>query len=224
MSSNKNFSTTTTTTLLKEAEDLYPIDKPATSVVTDDPQTVDTTETPLRFLGYAARLRNIATAGSRYLAYTSDVGEAFRPIVTPWIVNAGYAISFAYVGADVAFEGYKAVKRNEPNTLVTRTVLERGTFQLLASLALPAFIIHSVVDGTAKLLKNRPKTAFIKWAPTAAGLAVVPLLPVLLDKPVETVVEKVFETLWPAPHAHHLREDMNKQDTHSSAKGKEKEL
>ncbi|KAJ3033738.1 hypothetical protein HDV00_005859 [Rhizophlyctis rosea] len=215
-------SESTTSIIAKEADELWPIDKPATAVLKDDPQTVDTTETPLRFLGYTARLRNLATAGSRYLAYTSDVGEAFRPIVSPWIVNTGYFISFAYVGADVAFEGYKAVKRGDNNTLVTRTVLERGTFQLLASLALPAFIIHSVVDGTAKLLKNRPKTALVKWAPTSMGLAVVPLLPVILDKPVETVVEKVFETLWPAPHAHHVREDVGKLP--DGSKPKEKEL
>ena len=46
----------------------------------DEPQTiasevaegqVDTTETPMRYLAYANRLRTIALATSRYLAYTS---------------------------------------------------------------------------------------------------------------------------------------------------------
>jgi len=47
----------------------------------------------LRSSGYAARIaRAIApalTRGSRYLAYTSDVGEAFRPIVAVQVVRVG---------------------------------------------------------------------------------------------------------------------------------------
>lgn len=48
---------------------------------------------PERYLAYLARFRAIV----RYLAYTSDVGEAFRPIVNPKIVSAAYAISWSYV-------------------------------------------------------------------------------------------------------------------------------
>ncbi|KAJ3265419.1 hypothetical protein HK104_006298 [Borealophlyctis nickersoniae] len=186
-------------------EDNYsPIQHSAGDLLTKDPQTLETTDTPLRFLGYLARIRNLATAGSRYLAYTSDVGEAFRPVVPPWIVKSAYGISFAYVGIDVAFEAYKAQKRGDPTPLIARTVIERSTFQGLASLALPAITIHTVVDTTAKLLKNRPKTTFVRWAPTTAGLLVVPLLPVLFDHPVEGAVEKAFDIIWPVDkkHAH----------------------
>lgn len=69
---------------------------------------VDSLESDLRYLGYAGRLRTALAATTRYLAYTSDVGEAFRPIVHPAIVTAAYGISWAYLGLDVGYEGYKA--------------------------------------------------------------------------------------------------------------------
>ena len=43
---------------------------------------VDSRDTPARYLGYLARVRPILQPFSRYLAYTSDVGEAARPIVS----------------------------------------------------------------------------------------------------------------------------------------------
>ena len=40
----------------------------------------------LRSLGYAGRIARLVspllTGGSRYLAYTSDVGESFRPVIS----------------------------------------------------------------------------------------------------------------------------------------------
>ena len=40
----------------------------------------------IRSLGYAGRIARLVTpmvtGGSRYLAYTSDVGESFRPVVS----------------------------------------------------------------------------------------------------------------------------------------------
>lgn len=71
---------------------------------------VDTIDTKARYLAYGARLKTALTASSRYLAYTSDVGEAFRPIISPLVVKAAYGVSWAYIGLDVGYEGYKAVK------------------------------------------------------------------------------------------------------------------
>ena len=62
------------------------------------------TEDPTRFAGYAGRLGQIArmaaiggaqkVASVRHLAYTSDLGEAFRPVVPVWAVNATCTLSF----------------------------------------------------------------------------------------------------------------------------------
>lgn len=52
-------------------------------------------------------------AAQRYVAYTSDIGESFRPVAHPNIVRAAYGISWAYIGGDVFHEGYKAYVRNQ---------------------------------------------------------------------------------------------------------------
>lgn len=70
---------------------------------------VDSLESNARYLAYAGRLRTALIASSRYLAYTSDVGEAFRPIVPPAVVTAAYGISWLYLSLDVGYEGYKSV-------------------------------------------------------------------------------------------------------------------
>ena len=49
----------------------------------------------------------------RYVAYTSDIGESFRPVAHPWLVRSAYGISWAYIIGDVSHEGYKAYKRNQ---------------------------------------------------------------------------------------------------------------
>ena len=60
-------------------------------------QNADSTNSDARYLGYAARLRTALRAAHRYFAYTSDVGEAFRPVVRPWVVRTAYGVSWAYV-------------------------------------------------------------------------------------------------------------------------------
>ena len=49
----------------------------------------------------------------RYVAYTSDIGESFRPIAHPYLVKGAYAVSWAYLIGDVSHEGWKAFKRNQ---------------------------------------------------------------------------------------------------------------
>ena len=77
-------------------------------------KNVDSTDSDLRYMAYGARLRTALRAGHRYIAYvsllgclslylaidlsqTSDVGEAFRPVVHPAVVTAAYGISWLYL-------------------------------------------------------------------------------------------------------------------------------
>jgi len=75
----------------------------------------DSIDSDVRYAAYGARLRTAIRAGSRYVAYvyfrsdislpqlmgpilqTSDIGEAFRPVVPPWIVTAAYGVSWVYL-------------------------------------------------------------------------------------------------------------------------------
>ena len=52
-------------------------------------------------------------SAQRYVAYTSDIGESFRPVAHPWLVRSAYGISWAYLIGDVSHEGYKAYVRNQ---------------------------------------------------------------------------------------------------------------
>jgi mitochondrial fission process protein 1 len=73
---------------------------------------MDTTDSNLRYAAYANRARTIMLSAQRYVAYTSDIGESFRPVAHPWLVRSAYAISWAYLIGDVSHEGYKAYQRN----------------------------------------------------------------------------------------------------------------
>ncbi|CAN8102892.1 unnamed protein product [Discula destructiva] len=73
----------------------------------------ETTESNVRFAAYAARARTILSTAHRYVAYTSDIGESFRPVAHPWLVRSAYGISWAYIIGDVSNEGYKAYKANQ---------------------------------------------------------------------------------------------------------------
>ncbi|CCG82846.1 Putative uncharacterized protein [Taphrina deformans PYCC 5710] len=156
---------------------------------------VDTLDSNTRYLGYLARAQRYLIQGTRYVAYTSDIGEAFRPVVPPSLVTAGYAVSWMYLAGDVGYEGYKAkYVRGEDNTPVGLLMTKRAIFQGIASMALPAFTIHSTVKLSSKYVFHNVKNTKVRgWGPTVTGLAVVPALPFLFDHPVEYAVDTVFE-------------------------------
>lgn len=64
-----------------------------------------------RYAAYLARVKSLvsmkAAGAARYLAFTSDVGEAARPLVPPAVVHASYGIAGAYMIGDVAYHGYR---------------------------------------------------------------------------------------------------------------------
>lgn len=74
--------------------------------------SVDSTDTSYRYAAYAQRIRTILLSAHRYVAYTSDIGESFRPVAHPYLVRSAYGISWAYLIGDVGHEGYKAYLRN----------------------------------------------------------------------------------------------------------------
>ncbi|KAF2455033.1 mitochondrial 18 KDa protein-domain-containing protein [Lineolata rhizophorae] len=76
----------------------------------------ESTESSLRYAAYATRVRTILLSAHRYVAYTSDIGESFRPVAHPWLVRGAYGVSWAYIAGDVAHEGYKAFVRNRRAT------------------------------------------------------------------------------------------------------------
>jgi len=116
--------------------------------------------------------------------------------VHPRLVTLTYGISWLYVLGDVTWEGYKSrVQRKEPKGQVAKTVVERMLFQSLASMAFPAFLIHTQVRVFKNLFTRVGR--FQRWGPTVAGLGLVPLLPYILDKPIEHGLQWVMDRVWP---------------------------
>ncbi|KAG2013998.1 hypothetical protein CC2G_010852 [Coprinopsis cinerea AmutBmut pab1-1] len=117
-------------------------------------KNVDSVDSDIRYMAYGARLRTALRAGTRYIAYTSDIGEAFRPVVPPWLVTAAYGVSWLYLSGDVAYESYKAHHRgptpveaanfSEP-TRIGIAAVQRATFQSIASMCVH-LILHTFSD------------------------------------------------------------------------------
>ncbi|KIJ20093.1 hypothetical protein PAXINDRAFT_107811 [Paxillus involutus ATCC 200175] len=181
-------------------------------------KNVDSTDSDIRYMAYGARLRTALRASSRYIAYTSDVGEAFRPVVPPAVVTAAYGISWLYLSADVSYEAYKAHRRgpsplesvhySEP-TRLGLVAVKRAVFQSVASMALPAFTIHTIVSRSKPFFTSRFESRHIRaWGPTLSGLAVVPALPYLFDEPVEKAVDGLWQ--WAERRAGIIKEEGEK--------------
>ncbi|KAI8846152.1 mitochondrial 18 KDa protein-domain-containing protein [Chytridium lagenaria] len=156
---------------------------------------IDSVDTPARYLGLLGRLRTVVTAQSRLLAYTSEFGEAFRPVVPPHVVSAAYAVSWIYVVGDVGYEAYKVKNHGGSEMDLARTVVERGVFQSLASMLFPALTVHQVVHQSAKLVRNLPKGHLRSFGPTILGLSIIPILPTLFDHPIEIMTQRAFDML-----------------------------
>lgn len=174
----------------------------------------DLNDSSLRYAAYANRFRTVAVALSRaqrYLAYTSDFAESFRPVVPGWLVTAGYGVSWLYVTGDVSYQAvnsYHAEKawiakkrageltaEEEASPPVDWRALtaRRAVFQSLASMALPAFTIHSIVKLGIKAFAKSPNPTLKNWGPVALGLGAIPALPYMFDEPVEHVVDSAFD-------------------------------
>jgi len=154
---------------------------------------IKSTDSNLRYTGYTFMVPTILRHAIRYSAYVSDFGESFRPIIALRLVRFTYMISWSYVIGDVLWEGFKAHHyRKESPKEVAEVVVERAIFQSVASMLLPMFLIHRQVKLASvivdKIPNVRPKVR--KWGPTVAGLALIPFLPFMLDRPVEFCLEE----------------------------------
>jgi len=214
----------------------------------------DSTDSSIRYAAYASRVRTILIAGQRYVAYTSDIGESFRPIAHPNLVRAAYGISWAYLAGDVAHEGYKAYMRNQqtlhpeanvndlpPSSSALQpqsesmkprvapiddyraVMVQRAVFQSIASMGLPAFTIHSIVRYSGRALKNAKNVRVRTWGPIGLGLAAVPALPFLFDKPVEHATEWVFHRAFEAVGGPGAVGGRSAEDTVREGTGRRKE-
>ncbi|KAF4704439.1 WD repeat-containing protein 44 [Perkinsus olseni] len=201
--------TTTTTTAPPQREAADTI-APSAGIDTYDYHTKEQgdvlRDTQLRYLAFAQRVLRVVTPSAkqvRYLAFTSDVGEAFRPVVPRWLVNASYATTVGYIFGDIGYSTWLEYKRTKDladhKIRVWTAAAKATTFQMVASLALPFAIIHSTVHYSGVMLRRMAvkNARLLQMGPTMIGLAIVPFLPIVCDKPIEHGVDLIFEKWGP---------------------------
>jgi len=141
----------------------------------------------------------------RLTAFTSEVGESLRPLIAVSKVRFCYAISWIYVLLDVLIRTADEMSLRGRTWRVMRTLLFFSVFHTLATMLLPAYLIHTAVHQAHRALHHaatpaRLASALQHWAPTAVGLLLIPLMP-LLDEPMEQALERLFHVMWPLPPA-----------------------
>lgn len=126
----------------------------------------DSTDTSVRYAAYATRIRTILLSAHRYVAYTSDIGESFRPVAHPYLIKSAYAVSWLYLLGDVSYEGRKAYLRNQQVRAPTGNEYQNAT---------SAKVVESVKSGAAKIVTiAAPGTKIAKEAEEAATTATAP--------------------------------------------------
>lgn len=137
----------------------------------------------------------------RYIAYGSELAEAFRPVISLVTFQALYGITFTYILGIIYNQGRLAAKNPGTGaTHVAREVIHEALFQFIANLLLPTRLVHLIVHSSAEFLFEEMGGLAAKWGPTAAGLAVIPFLP-LLDPVLEFFLGGLFKAMWPETKA-----------------------
>ncbi|KAK1948587.1 Mitochondrial fission process protein 1 [Phytophthora citrophthora] len=140
----------------------------------------------------------------RYLGYANEVGESFRPIA-PRLVVPSYVVAFGYVLGDTFDKATKThneavagdVPSRKRNVLVATATVDTLAWQTLASVVIPGFTINRVVAVSSfavqKAVKNSPVVR--RWAPTAIGLGVIPLIIHPIDSLVDWAMDNTVRKL-----------------------------
>ena len=138
----------------------------------------------------------------RLTAFTSEVGESLRPVIPGWQVACAYGVSWLYVLIDVAVRGAEqwASAPGDPARL-TRLITYTSIFHTVATMLIPAVLIHAAVHGVQHLVRRYAVrrgllALFATWLPTFVGIALIPAM-LLFDHPVEMLLDKLFAAVWP---------------------------
>lgn len=162
-------------------------------------------------LRWGARGGAETMAAQRALAYASEVGEASRPMVPRWMVRSTYGLSWLYVGADTALQ----VERQYATTSDSKQAAVRAgdalVFHSVASMAAPAFTIHTIVKQSNRLFNVTSMQRFVPprvrgLLPTVLGLGSIPFIVHPIDHVTEAVMNRTIRPqyahlLAPAKHS-----------------------
>jgi fission process protein 1 len=148
----------------------------------------------------------------RPFAYTSEVGEAFRPVIPRFLVNTAYGISIAYCFVDTGVKLNNM--KHEPHIEIMKKACDMVVWHGFASMILPALTIHTVVKKSKAYINyldretfstlsakynKTPPSNFVKvkpFIPTAIGLSIIPFIIHPIDKSVDYVMNFIRPFYW----------------------------
>ena len=163
------------------------------------PKPVDENNFIPYFRPIVSSLRSITNV--RALAYTSEIGEASRPIVPKGIVNLAYGLSFGYVFADMAVKIHDVQTQGQEQMLWTG--IDSGIFHTSASIVTPAVVIHSIVKFAGKIQtkilnsKNITGHKYMKFIPSIIGLVSIPFIIHPIDHGTEYIMDHTIRPYYP---------------------------
>ena len=141
----------------------------------------------------------------RYAGYANEVGEAFRPLVPPIVVPGSYAVAITYVLADTVDKTLKAFGSSKYVSSAVGACaflegLDAFIWQITASVALPGYTIHQVVELVVQALQAADlpvdDSPLLSALPTAVGLLTIPFIVKPLDELAEQIMDFSLRKLW----------------------------
>ncbi|XP_030568527.1 mitochondrial fission process protein 1 [Drosophila novamexicana] len=130
----------------------------------------------------------------RYMGYSNEVGEAFRPLVPKSFVAASYGMAIGYVCTDT----FDKALRHQMAGGTDREMLLMGadvfTWQMLASVLIPGLTINRITAISRSLLKKSPSIV-LKTLPTIIGLASIPLIVHPIDHMVDRLMDATYRKM-----------------------------
>ena len=122
-----------------------------------------------------------------FTAFTSEVGESMRPLMAPWKVTLCYVISRTYVALDILLHTANELWVRGLTWRVLRALIFISTFHALATMMVPAYLVHAAVHLTQHTLQL--STA----AETNSG---VPITPTQANIPPNAIRQADSRLLW----------------------------
>ncbi|ALC48699.1 CG7772 [Drosophila busckii] len=124
----------------------------------------------------------------RYMGYSNEVGEAFRPLIPKSIVAASYGMAIGYVCTDTFDKSLRKEMSGASNREVALVASDVFTWQMLASVIIPGAVINRITAASRALLQKSPPSV-LKTLPTLIGLASIPLI----VHPIDTLVDRLMD-------------------------------
>ncbi|AYV75601.1 MAG: mitochondrial fission process protein 1 [Terrestrivirus sp.] len=153
----------------------------------------------------------------RPAAYTSEVGEAFRPLVHVGIVNTAYAISILYVIADTVVhtmsinqklqndKKFEHLSNDQKNTNTIVNCVDKAVWHTFASMIFPAASVHTIVKFSGKgylygMKKMLPQVLnaikYTRVGSVATGLLAIPFIIHPLDHLTDYAMDNSMRKLY----------------------------